>query len=95
MKFHLPFAIILFLIIYSCKNENKDTPDNKIEQKNEIISISNEKDERFDIEKTKLTDENVVPFFKWFGEKNQEKKVLIETRLGDIEILLFDETPLH
>ncbi|MFN3756367.1 MAG: peptidylprolyl isomerase [Flavobacterium sp.] len=95
MKFHLPVAITLFLIICSCKNENKDTHDNKIEQKNEIISISNEKDKRFDIEKTKLTNENIIPFLKWYGEKNQEKKVLFETRLGDIEILLFDETPLH
>lgn len=95
MKFHFPVAIILFLILYSCKNENKDTPDNKIEQKKEIISISNDKIEAFDIEKTKLIDENAIHFLKWYGEKNQEKKVLIETRLGDIEILLFDETPLH
>lgn len=95
MKFHFPATIILILIIYSCKNETKDTPDNKIEQKNELIYISNDNIEPFDIEKTKLNNENAEPFLDWFGKKNKERKVLIETRLGDIEILLFKETPLH
>jgi len=95
MKFHFFATIILSFKIYSCKNETKDTPVNKIEQKNEIISITNDNIEPFDIEKTRLTDQNAVLFLEWFGEKNQEKSVLIETRLGNIEVHLFDETPLH
>lgn len=95
MKFHIPAIIFAFWFIVSCKNENKDTPDIKIEQKKEVISVSPDKQEEFDIEKTVLTDENIVPFLQWFGERNKETKILIETRLGNMEILLFDETPLH
>lgn len=95
MKFHLPAALFVLLLTLSCKNETKDTPEIKIEQKNEVISVPDATKEIFDVEKTELTQENVVPFLEWYGEKNTENKVLIETRLGNIEIYLFDETPLH
>lgn len=95
MKFHWSVLIIFLITNYSCKNNNKDTSVPKIEQKLEVISSSIDSTVIFDFEKTILNNENIVPFLKWFGKENREKKVLLETRLGNIEILLFDETPLH
>ena len=38
---------------------------------------------------------NAVPFLKKYGEENKETKVLIKTRLGNIKIQLYQDTPLH
>lgn len=43
----------------------------------------------------KITDENVVSFLTEYGKKNPETKVLLSTSLGEIEIELFKDTPLH
>src|SRR5690554_802573 len=42
-----------------------------------------------------LTNENAVEFLTQYGKENPENKVLIETELGDIEITLFEDTPIH
>ena len=39
--------------------------------------------------------ENVKPFLKKYGDENPETKVRIETSFGDIELELFEDTPLH
>lgn len=43
----------------------------------------------------KITDDNVVEFLTDYGKQNPETKVQISTRLGNIEIELFEDTPLH
>lgn len=42
-----------------------------------------------------ITNDNVVEFLTQYGKENPENKVLIETELGDIEITLFEDTPIH
>ena len=42
-----------------------------------------------------ITQETVVSFLTEYASKNKENNVLIKTRLGDIHIQLFNETPLH
>jgi peptidyl-prolyl cis-trans isomerase A (cyclophilin A) len=42
-----------------------------------------------------ITTENCASFFKNYGKKNKETKVLLTTRLGNITILLYKNTPLH
>jgi len=42
-----------------------------------------------------ITQKTVIDFLTKYGNKHKENKVLIETRLGDIHIQLFKETPLH
>lgn len=37
----------------------------------------------------------VIDFLTTYGEENPETKVLISTRFGDIEVTLFEDTPLH
>jgi len=43
----------------------------------------------------RLTDENVMEFFLQYEKENKENKVRMSTSLGDIEILLFNETKFH
>jgi peptidylprolyl isomerase len=38
---------------------------------------------------------DLKPFLKKYGEENPETKVRIETRFGNIEVTLFEDTPLH
>lgn len=42
-----------------------------------------------------ITNDNMVSFLTEYGKENTETKVLLNTRLGDIEIELYKDTPLH
>lgn len=63
-----------------------------------------EKEHTIDVEKKTVTpielkpiisQKTVIPFLTEYASKNKENNVLIKTRLGDIHIQLFNETPLH
>lgn len=43
----------------------------------------------------KLTNENAEDFLREWGEENAIKNVILETKYGEIELELFEETPLH
>ena len=43
----------------------------------------------------RLTDKNAIPFFKQYAAENKENKVRIETRYGNIDVLLYEDTPYH
>ncbi|MGY5353384.1 peptidylprolyl isomerase [Wenyingzhuangia sp. IMCC45467] len=42
-----------------------------------------------------INEKNVRSFFLDYGKKNPETKLLLKTRLGNMHITLFKETPLH
>jgi len=42
-----------------------------------------------------INKKNAVTFLSLYGEQNKENVVLIKTRLGDIKIQLYNDTPLH
>lgn len=42
-----------------------------------------------------LDDKNAIPFFYEYAQKNKENKVRIITKYGNIDILLYDNTPYH
>ncbi|PVW15693.1 peptidylprolyl isomerase [Marixanthomonas spongiae] len=44
---------------------------------------------------SKITEDNLVAFLTQYGKENPETKVKISTRLGDIVIELYEDTPLH
>lgn len=96
MKIHRNLLLVLFLVIVSCETKTKDKSEKTSKQiiKTEKVEIEKPK-EKFDIENFAITDENVVEFLTSYGEKNPENKILIETEFGNIEVELFDETPLH
>ncbi|MGA0956284.1 MAG: peptidylprolyl isomerase [Flavobacteriaceae bacterium] len=90
-------VLILFSLtfIYSCKGlgdkseiKNDNFEDLKVEIKKEEI-IDNP------INDFRLTDENIIEFLYKYEINNKENKVRIYTDFGQIEILLYDNTPYH
>ena len=85
-------SLCFFIILFSCqKTVNKTSKktvinQEKIEKKVEVKSVA---------DKFILNDENAIPFFFEYNKKNKENKVRIETRFGNIDLLLFNETPYH
>lgn len=98
---------VLFLIFASCEDKEKgNTKDagNAPESVAEKDSLSSEKqvNEKNNLEENKIfrekpmiVQEDLIPFLKKYGKENPENKVRITTRFGDIEVLLYNDTPLH
>jgi len=98
MNFHKLIILLFFVIFsfFSCsKKEKQNTSSkNKITLKSkklipEKVKIIPKK--RLDT----LNNTNVVAFLTEYGKQNSETKVLFKTRLGDITIKLYKDTPLH
>ena len=96
MKYFSILFFILFLFINSsCKNDKNEpneieTPAKEVTKKKSTpapLALENRKDS--------ITKKNAVLFLSKYGESNKETKVLIKTRLGNIKIKLFEDTPLH
>ncbi len=58
-------------------------------------SKAEEKEEVIGAGYPKITEKNLVEFLTKYGKENPETKVEISTRLGDIIIDLYEDTPLH
>lgn len=54
-----------------------------------------EKDKNNALLKTPITEKNVREVLTQYGKSNPENYVMIRTRLGNIKVRLYDETPLH
>lgn len=105
------FSLILFAfsVLTSCEDTKKRTQVTPIESKTETKSIPSEtsldnkkiakdsikKQEQLKNEYPKITEDNVVEFLTEYGKNNPETRVLIKSSLGDIEVELFEDTPLH
>jgi len=64
--------------------------------KPDIKDVSNLKDEKGEIiDYPKITQENVIAFLTEYGANNPETKVRINTMHGNIDLELFEDTPLH
>ena len=85
-------SLCFFIILISCQQTvnktSKKTVINqeKIEKKAEVKSVAG---------KFILNDQNAIPFFFDYNKNNKENKVRIETKFGNIDLLLFNETPYH
>ena len=42
-----------------------------------------------------LVQEELIPFLTKYGKENPENEIRITTRFGDIDVLLYNDTPLH
>lgn len=82
------FVFVGVLSLVSCQQEKKPIKDNG----STTDTIHKPK---YDLKTVKITDENVVDFLAWYGSFNPEKEVIFHTKFGDIEVELFEETPLH
>ncbi len=95
--FNIIFTFLLLFII-GCKNNNKENIQELklINSKNvESYQIANKEIETITKEPDSIDNKNTVAFLKKYGALNKENKVLIKTRLGDIKLKLYDDTPLH
>ena len=91
------FLASLILIITGCKNLVENTNEKLKIIEDEEINIKDEKilPEQNIEEEFKLTDENVINFLFEYEKNNKENKVRIYTNFGNIDILLFSNTPYH
>ncbi len=104
------FLILLFASCEdkesSSKNKSETTSENNVSgtkaskldslkakyAKKEEIALQNEEevDDRFPIPQ-----EQLIPFLTQYGKENPENKVRIVTSFGNIEVMLYRDTPLH
>tara|TARA_B100000925_G_C21985042_1_gene464116 strand:+ start:171 stop:863 length:693 start_codon:yes stop_codon:yes gene_type:complete len=91
IKFHKRF-ILSFLIVFISCNEKKTVQNKQIKPpEKKVIKSIPKKEEKIFI----LNDKNAIPFFFEYEKNNKENKIRIETKYGDIDIELFNETPYH
>ncbi len=88
------FLYILIGLTFSCSNPKKNKVKKKIEPKQKT-TLRKEIKKKKTVYKDSLNNKNTVSFFKEYGKQNPETKVLFKTRLGDIVIQLYTDTPLH
>lgn len=91
IKIHKIIFIALTVLLISCvkKNKSNNIALKKVEKK--VIKTYTIKEDKPFI----LNDKNAIPFFFEYSKKNKENKVRIQTKYGEIDILLFNETPYH
>ncbi len=83
------YLFLLWSLSCSNKKENKVVKVVKSKQK---ITLKKQKIKR---NKDSLNNKNTVAYFTEYGKQNPETLVRFKTRLGDIVIKLFQDTPLH
>lgn len=96
MRNHI-FLVLLIVLFSQCdskkKIEQKDTKTPKqevlVEKKTSV------KKEKKVIETDTLNNRNKIEFLTAYGKFNPETQVLFKTRLGNIKIRLYKDTPLH
>lgn len=92
--------ILCFLATGACKKEQatetKDQPSNiKKVDKTPVKVTLDKTDEKNAKPADSINKKNAVAFLTKYGELNSENRVRIKTRLGDMVIQLYDDTPLH
>ena len=91
--------ITCFLVLSCSQNKTKKPKKSDIDtlSKKEIKAskIKKKVASAKKIETDTINRKNVVKFLKAYGKENKETQVLIETRLGNIKIQLYKDTPLH
>src|SRR6056297_1803867 len=73
------------------KTSKLDSLKAKYAQKEEVVLQDKEEtDDRFPIPQ-----EQLIPFLTQYGKENPENRVRIITNFGNIEVMLYRDTPLH
>ena len=82
---------LMVLLVISCQEKpKKKTIKVKVPEKKQVKKTDS-KDQKGIV----LNDDNAIPFFYEYAAKNKENKVRIITQYGNIDILLYDNTPYH
>jgi len=92
-KYILFISINCILLFSNCKKKEK-SPVNSVIKKTE--KATKKKPQKLqEKELDTINKDNAVSFLEAYGKLNPETIVLIETRLGNLKIKLYPETPLH
>ena len=93
-RFFLAVATIFFL---GCKNNSYNSIETSNIQKNKKTNVTDQIIELKEEVKENiiLTDKNVIDFLFEYEKNNKENHVRIYTSFGEIEILLYNNTPYH
>lgn len=107
-RYFASILCLLFLVFASCEDTEKSSKNNTQQTSTTAISGKDsiaEKPAKTGLDKSEtktetvesktLVQEELIPFLTEYGKKNKEDRVKIITRFGDIEILLYNDTPLH
>ncbi|HSP82992.1 MAG TPA: peptidylprolyl isomerase [Gillisia sp.] len=99
----------LFLVFASCEDTQKSAnksneqaaetevskPDTISKKAGSTAAASKKTSASVQDENRTLVQEELIPFLTQYGKENPENRIKIITRFGDIEVLLYDNTPLH
>lgn len=96
---YLLYNIIFILLLASCNKNNVSVNENNkprtiINKEEKINSQVKQKTIRIK-ESDSIDTKNVVAFLTKYGNENKETIVIIKTRLGNMKIRLYNDTPLH
>jgi len=89
---------LLIIFSFSCKNESKKENINTQENRPFKVKdqkINSEASTNVKREADSINNKNTVAFLTKYGELNKETRVRIKTRLGNITLKLYEDTPLH
>ena len=92
MKYQILLLGVLIFALIGCEvKSKKNTNKVKVPQKKNLKKVEPKKAKR-----TYLDEKNAIPFFYDYAKKKIKKnKVRIITKYGNIDILLYDNTPYH
>ena len=87
--------IAILGLVIRCEDTKKRTTEIKKNtfKKEEVLNSSKKKE--VPKPKIKLTHKNAVSFLTEFGKKNTENNIRIITTYGNIDIELYNDTPIH
>lgn len=83
------------LFILGCNFQSTPSSKLQITKKENAKSRSVQEIKKEEVSVFKLTDQNAIPFFQKYAKDHPENKVRIETSYGNIDILLYSNTPYH
>ncbi|MDC8003536.1 peptidylprolyl isomerase [Aureisphaera galaxeae] len=103
MKLWFSLFCILCMLFASCEDNKKQSQEKapvvkevKEEKPKDSVPAEKKKESLVtDPSYPKITNENAVEFFTAYGKENPETKVRVSTSYGDIDIELYEDTPLH
>jgi len=89
MKIFKVLIMIMILFLSCTKNEPSESTDTT-----ERVPVQPKKTNKI-IELDSLNEKNTVTFLRQYGNELKSDQVRIKTRLGNITVKLYEETPLH
>ena len=91
MKYlNILFRVLIIVQIGCQEKPKKNITKVKVLEKKQLKKVEPKEEKRI-----YLDDKNAIPFFYQYAKKNKENKIRIITKFGNIDILLYDNTPYH